>query len=190
MKISNLLSILACSVSLLAMSAAAEQFKPTPLAIGSAAPNFNLKGVDDKNYSLESFEKDDYVVLVFTSNHCPDAIGAWGRLNDFAKEYKSKGVAVVAISSNDPLALRLEEYRYSIYGDSFEEMKLESNERQLVFPYLYDGDTQVVAKAYGAMATPHVFILDKERKLVYQGHFDSGRRNQTTDLAKIEKNTV
>lgn len=190
MKKQNFIIVWACLANIFTFSLAAEQFKPVPLAIGKQAPDFKLKGVDDKDYTLDSFADYDYVVMAFTSNHCPDAIGAWERLNDFAAEYKSKGVAVVAISSNDPLALRLEEYRYSIYGDSFEEMKMESDERQLVFPYLYDGDTQVAAKAYGAMATPHMFILNKERKLVYQGHFDSGRRNQTADLSEIEHNTV
>jgi hypothetical protein len=81
------------------------------------------------------------------------------------KDYENKGVAIVAISSNNPRAVRLDEMGYTDLGDSFEDMKRRAKERQFNFPYLYDGDKQQAVKAYGATATPHVFIFDKERKL-------------------------
>ena len=156
------------------------------LEIGAAAPAFTLTGVDDKKYSLEDYKKSKYLVVIFTCNHCPDARASWGRINDFAKAYADKGVQVVAVSTNSPKALMLWENGYSVYGDSFPEMKQVSAERKFVFPYLYDGDTQEVGLAYGARATPHVFIFGPERKLLYEGHFDNGHRNP----GPASKNTV
>lgn len=156
---------------------AAEAPKVETLKIGAAAPAFKLVGVDDKDYTLENFKDSKYLVMIFTCNHCPDARASWGRINSFAKDYADKGVQVIAISSNSPKALMHWENGYSVFGDSFPEMKLEAAERKFVFPYLYDGDTQEVGLAYGAMATPHVFILGPERKLIYEGQFDNGYRN-------------
>jgi thiol-disulfide isomerase/thioredoxin len=145
---------------------------PVTLAIGSKAPDFKLPGVDGKTYSLASFSKAKIVVVVFTCNHCPTAQAYEDRIIQMAKEYGSKGVSVVAISPNDPDAVRLDELGFSDMGDSFEEMKLRSKEKKYNFPYLYDGKTQITSKAYGAIATPHVFIFDKERKLRFQGRVD------------------
>jgi thiol-disulfide isomerase/thioredoxin len=91
-------------------------------------------------------------------------------------------VAVVAISPNDPLAVRLDELGYTDLGDSFEEMKIRAAERKFNFPYLYDGQTQAVARAYGPVSTPHVFVFDKERKLQYTGAVDNSE-----DPSKIKK---
>lgn len=151
--------------------------KVETLKIGAAAPDFTLEGVDGKRYSLVDFKSSAYLVMVFTCNHCPDARAAWGRLNGFAKMYADKGVQVVAVSTNSPKALMPWENGFSVYGDSFPEMKQVAAERGFVFPYLYDGDTQVVGLAYGAKATPHVFIFGPKRKLLYEGHFDNGHRN-------------
>lgn len=173
----------------LAFSAVLAQAKPeqiTPLATGAKAPDFSLPGTDGKTYTLKDFSKAKYLVVIFTSNHCPDARASRGRINDFAKAYKEKGVDVVAISSNDPKALLLWEYGYSVYGDSFDEMKLVAKEDKFVYPYLYDGDTQKAAKAYGALATPHTFVFGPERKLLYQGQFDNGKR----DPGPASKNVV
>ena len=156
------------------------------LEIGASAPAFTLKGVDDKDYTLDSFKDAKYLVMIFTCNHCPDARATWGRLNTFATEYAKKGVKVVAISSNSPKALMLWENGYSEFGDSFPEMKQVSKRRKFSFPYLYDGDSQEVALAYGAMATPHTFVFGPERKLLYHGQFDNGRRSS----GPAERNTV
>ncbi|MGE9267560.1 MAG: redoxin domain-containing protein [Verrucomicrobiales bacterium] len=148
-----------------------------PLAIGEKAPDFTLPGVDGKEHSLASFAQADYLLVIFTCNHCPDARAARERINDFAKNYAEKGVAVVAISGNDPQALMKWELGWSVYGDSFEEMKEVAKEHDYVFPYLYDGETQETTLAYGALATPHCFLFGPERTLLYQGQFDNGRRN-------------
>lgn len=144
------------------------------LEIGGTAPDFSLIGIDDKTYTLENFSEADILVLIFTANHCPTAQAYEDRIMKLVDDYKDKGVDVVCISSNNPDALRLDEYGYTDIGDSFQDMKKRAKERQFNFPYLYDGDTQVVAKAYGAIATPHVFILDKERKLRFSGRIDDG----------------
>lgn len=81
---------------------------------------------------------------------------------------------VVAISSNHPAALRLDEYGYTDIRDSFKDMKQRAKDMNYNYPYLYDGDLQEAAKAYGAIATPHVFIFNKERKLKYTGRIDDG----------------
>jgi thiol-disulfide isomerase/thioredoxin len=88
---------------------------------------------------------------------------------------KDKGVTLVAINPNNPIGLRPDELGYSKYNDSFDEMKLHAKEQGFNFPYLYDGETQAIAKAYGCLATPHVFIFDADRKLRYKGAFDDSR---------------
>ncbi|NNC87445.1 MAG: redoxin family protein [Akkermansiaceae bacterium] len=147
------------------------------LAIGAQAPGFDLPGVDGKNHALADFAAARILVVVFTCNHCPDAIGAQDRLKKLAADYGPQGVAVVAISGNDPLALQPWELGWSVYGDSFEEMRAHARDHEYNFPYLYDGDTQAVTTAYGAVATPHVFIFDADRRLRYQGRLDNGRRD-------------
>jgi thiol-disulfide isomerase/thioredoxin len=87
-------------------------------------------------------------------------------------EYRSKNVGVVAINPNDPSAIRLDELGYTDMSDTYAEMKLRAAQKKFNFPYLYDGATQSTAKAYGPVATPHVFIFDSERKLRYQGRID------------------
>jgi thiol-disulfide isomerase/thioredoxin len=111
-------------------------------------------------------------VMVFTCNHCPTAQAYEDRCIQLTADYSGRGVAVVAIMPNDDKALRLDELDFSDLGDSFEDMKVRAAEKRFNFPYLYDGETQTVAKAYGPIATPHVFIFDADRKLRYQGRFD------------------
>lgn len=180
--------IIATSLLALTLGLTAQEKAPevTPLEIGAKGPDFSLPGTDGKTYTLNSFGDAKYLVLIFTCNHCPDARASRDRINQFAKDYKDKGVQVVAISGNDPQALMKWELGYSVYGDSFDEMKLVSKEHSYVFPYLYDGDKQEASAAYGALATPHCFILGPERTLLYHGQFDNGRR----DPGPASKNTV
>jgi peroxiredoxin len=160
----------------------AETNKVVPLEIGSAAPDFSLPGVDGKNYQLADFSGANILVVVFMANHCPTAQAYESRIMQLVTDYKSKGVVVVAISPNDPLAIRLDEMGYTDIGDSFDEMKMRAAERKFNFPYLYDGKTQEVSRAYGPMSTPHVFVFDKERKLQYSGAVDN-----SDDPNKIKK---
>ncbi|MGA2171846.1 MAG: redoxin family protein [Sedimentisphaerales bacterium] len=154
----------------------------TPLEIGAQAPDFDLPGIDGRNYHLADFADANILVVVFTANHCPTAQAYEDRIMKLAADYKDKGVALVAISPNDPLAVRLDELGFTDMSDSFEEMKMRAAERKFNFPYLYDGRTQSVSLAYGPVSTPHVFIFDKQRKLQYAGAIDND-----DNPAKIKK---
>src|SRR5882757_7705497 len=145
------------------------------LKLGDPAPDFSLKGVDGKMYSLADFKDAPVLMVVFLSNHCPYSHAAETRLLPLAREFKDKGLAVVSINPNSPEGVAVTELGYSKYNDSYEEMKLYAKEQGFPFPYLYDGDTQVTAKAYGCLATPHVFLFDRERRLRYMGRFDDSR---------------
>lgn len=130
--------------------------------IGSEAPNFNLPSTDGQNYSLDSFKNDRALIVVFTCNHCPYAKAAWPLLIQLADKFKDRGVAFVAINPND-------ESQYP--EDSFEVMKQRIKDWQINFPYLRD-ETQEVAKTYGAVCTPDVYVYDQNRKLYYHGRIN------------------
>jgi peroxiredoxin len=142
------------------------------LEIGAAAPDFALPGVDGRTYRLKDFADAKVLVVVFTCNHCPTAQAYEDRIIKMYADYKDRGVALVAISPNDPKAVRLDELGYTDLSDSFEEMKGRAKDKGFKFPYLYDGATQKTSLAYGALATPHVFIFDAGRKLRYNGRID------------------
>jgi peroxiredoxin len=144
----------------------------TTLPVGSPAPDFNLPGVDGKTHKLADFKAARVLVVIFTCNHCPTAQAYEARIKQLHADYKDKGVALVAISPNDPKALRLDELGYTDVSDSFADMKFRAEDHKFEFPYLYDGENQKVSRAYGALATPHVFIFDQERKLRYNGRID------------------
>jgi peroxiredoxin len=145
------------------------------LNLGDAAPDFNLLGIDGRMTTLADFKAASVLMVVFLSNHCPYSHASETRLLPLAREFADKGLAVVAINPNSPEGVRIDELGYSKYNDSYEEMKLYAKESGFPFPYLYDGDTQVAAKAYGCLATPHVFLFDRERKLRYVGRVDDSR---------------
>lgn len=147
------------------------------LEIGAKAPDFALPGVDGKVHKLSDYAKAKVLVIVFTCNHCPTAQAYEPRLKKLVADYKGKGVAVVAISPNDPLAVRLDELGYTDVGDTLEDMKIRVKDKRWNFPYLYDGETQKVSKAYGPVSTPHVFVFDAERRLRFAGRIDNNERH-------------
>jgi peroxiredoxin len=160
------------------LARAAEQ--PPMLAIGASAPDFKLPGVDDKTYTLDNFKDANLLVIIFTCNHCPTAQAYEDRIIKLHADYKDKGVALVAINPNSNNGLRLDELGYTEMGDSFEEMKIRAKDKNFTFPYLYDGQTQSTAKAYGVVATPHVYIFDQSRKLRYVGGIDDSEVKTVT----------
>lgn len=160
------------------------------LAIGSPAPDFNLPGIDGKHYSLKDFQKAEILVVVFTCNHCPTAQAYEDRIIRIAAEYKSKSVALVAIMPNDPSSIRLNELDYTDMGDSFEEMKLRAARKHFNFPYLYDGATEEASKKFGPIATPHVFIFDRQRKLRYSGRIDDTEKPTKTPHTNDTRNAL
>jgi peroxiredoxin len=152
------------------LSFAAEEVKT--LEIGQAAPTFSLPGIDGKMYTLGDFKEARLLVIVFTACHCPTAQAYEDRMIQLVKDYQDTGVLLVAISSNNPDAVCLEELGYSDLSDSFEDMKFRAKDKGYNFVFLYDGDKQEMAQAYGPVATPHVFIFDQDRKLRYSGRID------------------
>ena len=160
------------------------------LAIGTAAPDFNLPGTDGKNYTLAAFKNARLLVVVFTCNHCPTAQAYEDRLIKLTNDYKDKGVAVVAIMPNDPTSITLSELDYTDMGDSFDEMKQRAARKQFNFPYLYDGATEETSRKYGPIATPHVFIFDKDRKLRYSGRIDDVEKPSKTPNTLDTRNAL
>jgi peroxiredoxin len=161
-----IISCLACLLN----TVKAEDYKT--LEIGAKAPAFSLPGVDGKTYTLESFKAGKILVIIFTADHCPTAQAYEDRILKLYQDFHSKGVEFVLVSPNNPQAVCLEEIGYSDLGDSFDEMKIRAKDLNLPMPYLYDGDKQEMAIAYGPTTTPHVFIFDNQRKLRYCGRID------------------
>src|SRR5580658_8790788 len=162
---------------LLTFSASAQTPHPI-LPIGSSAPDFSLPGVDGKIHSLADYASSPILVVVFTCNHCPIAQMYEERIQQLEADYRDRGVAVVAIQPNDPKAIRIDELDSSDISDTLDEMKIRVAYKNLHYPYLYDGETQSVTRAYGPQATPHVFIFDKDRKLRYEGRMDNSYRKE------------
>ena len=164
--VSIIISLLICSFLY------AQNPNITTLPIDSPAPGFSLPGVDGKTYTLDDFNQYPILVVLFTCNHCPTAQAYEDKIINMVNEFKSKGVGFVAISPNSPKALSLSELGYSDMGDDLEDMKNRVKDKKYNFPYLYDGETQEASMKYGPVATPHVFIFNKDRKLKYTGRID------------------
>jgi peroxiredoxin len=146
------------------------------LVLGSPAPDFALPGVDGKIHRLSDYASSPVLAVVFACNHCPISQMYEQRIQQLQDDYRGKGVSVVAIQPNDPKAIRIDELDSSDTSDSLDEMKIRVEYKHLRYPYLYDGDTQSVTRAYGPQATPHIFIFDKERQLRYEGRIDNSYR--------------
>ncbi|MDF1658159.1 MAG: redoxin domain-containing protein [Verrucomicrobiales bacterium] len=153
----------------------AEPEKVKTLEIGAHAPDFDLPGVDGKQHTLSDYKDAEILAVLFTCNHCPSAQGAESRVKAIVEDYADESFQLVAISPNDPESVRLNELGYSVYGDTLEDMKKHAVDFEFNFPFLYDGETQSVSKAFGAMATPHLFIFDNERILRYVGRIDDSK---------------
>ena len=132
------------------------------IKLGSPAPDFNLKGIDGNNYLLESFSSSKVFVVMFICVHCPYVRAVEDRILALSRAYVGKGVQFVGICSNDPT---------DYPEDRLEYIKKHAWEKDYNFPYLYD-ETQCVARNYGAVCTPDIFVYDSERKLAYHGRID------------------
>lgn len=126
---------------------------------GDKAPLFKLKATDGKEYSLSDFEKSKYLVIFFTCNHCPYVIGSDENTRELANDFAGDDVVFVGINSNSP---------NTYPEDDFNHMVKRMEEHKFPWKYLYD-ITQDIAKKYGALRTPHFYLFDKERRLVYTG---------------------
>jgi peroxiredoxin len=168
--------VLGATLLFLSLTVRAAEVEHPTLAIGSPAPDFSLPGIDGKTHTLAEYKDSQLLAIVFTCNHCPTAQLYESRIKKLVDDFQSKSVAFVAIQPNDPQAIRLSELGYTDVSDSFDEMKIRAEYRHFNFPYLNDGDTQSVSRAYGPKATPHIFIFDKDRKLRYEGRVDDSQR--------------
>lgn len=160
------------------------------LAIGASAPDFSLMGVDGKTYTLQSFKNAKVLAIVFMCNHCPSSQAYEDRIIKLTSDYASKGVRVIGINPNNPASIRLDELGYTDLGDTFEEMKIRAKDKNFNFPYLFDGETEITSMKYGPVATPHIFIFDKERKLRYQGRIDDMENPRKTPHSSDARNAI
>lgn len=171
-----LLSIGLLLPALFSLNALGGEGGPPTLSLGASAPDFCLTGIDGGTHCLKDYASSRILVVAFICNHCPTSQLYESRLKHLVTDYQDRGVGFVAIQPNGPNAVRLDEMGYTDVGDSLEDMKIRASYRRFNFPYLYDGDTQKTARAYGPSATPHVFIFDAERKLRYEGRMDNNPR--------------
>ena len=149
--------------------------EPPVLPVGSTLPAFSLPGVDGKTYTDKSFTS-DFLVIIFTCPHCPTAQAYQERIKKLVVDYKPKNVTVLAINPNNADAVRLDELAYTDLSDSFEEIKERVRDQKLNFLWLDDGPKQELSNKMGPVATPHVFIFDKARKLRFEGRIDDSER--------------
>jgi thiol-disulfide isomerase/thioredoxin len=164
-----------CSITLLVGAVFAAEQPPT-LTVGSPLPAFSLPGVDGKTYTDQSFAKADILVLIFTCPHCPTAQAYQERIKKLVVDYKPKNVTIVAINPNHADSVRLDELAYSDLSDSFPEMQERAKQEKFNFVWLDDGPKQELSHKVGPVATPHVFIFDKARKLRFEGRIDDSER--------------
>jgi peroxiredoxin len=141
------------------------QTPSTMVALGSPAPAFKLPDTNGKLVSLDDSCNASALLVMFICNHCPFVKHVRTELASIGRDYQAKGVAVVAINSNDVV-------KYP--DDDPAKMKEEVKNAGYTFPYLFD-ETQDVAKAFDAACTPDFFVYDKARKLAYRGQLDDSR---------------
>ena len=148
------------------------------LALGAQAPDFSLPATDGKTYRLADFAAAKILVLFFTCNHCPYVINSDEITRATAEKFKPHGVRFVGINSNSP----------NTYAeDSFPHMVERMKEHQFPWTYLHDA-TQDVARAYGALRTPHFYVFDEERRLIYTGRaVDHPRQPESITTNDLEK---
>lgn len=150
------------------------------LQIGSKAPDFKLPGVDDKVYSLASFDDKKGLIIIFSCNHCPYVQAYEERIKAIQKDYENKGIQIVAINSNDS-----DQYE----DDSFEHMKFRSKQKGFNFLYLRDED-QSAARAYGASHTPQIFLFNSDKVLIYSGKIDDNWKEEQKVQTRYLRNAI
>ena len=150
------------------------------LRIGSSMPEFDLKATDGKNYSSHTYNDKKALVIIFSCNHCPYVQAYEERIISIQKDYEERGVALLAINSNDDT--QYEE-------DSFQNMVKRAKGKSFNFPYLRDED-QSIAKKFDASHTPEIFVFDDKRKLVYHGKIDDNWKEPEKVKSKYLRGTL
>jgi peroxiredoxin len=148
------------------------------LALGERAKEFNLPATDGKRYQLSDFDDSQVLVIFFTCNHCPYVTGSDEVTRKTVEKFSDRGVAFVGINSNS---------KNTYEDDSFENMVKRMNEHSFPWKYLYD-ESQDIARAYGALRTPHFYVFDAERRLVYTGRgIDNPRETDKISVNDLDK---
>lgn len=171
--------LLTCAAILLTIAVNAQ----TGYQVGDLASDFNLKNVDGKNISLASHKNAKGYIVVFTCNTCPVSKAYEARIEALNKMYAAKGYPVVAVNTNDPVASP---------GDTYAKMQERAKEKNFSFAYLEDPD-HVYTKKYGAMRTPHVFVLQKTGKgneVAYIGAIDNDQQEANPQRDNYVQNAV
>ncbi len=150
----------------------------TMVPLGSPAPDFSLKDADGRTFTLDDFADATALLVMFICNHCPFVKHLQRDLAAFCREYEGRGLATVAINSND-----FSQEKYA--DDRPERMKEDADRFGYAFPYLIDED-QSVAKAYTAACTPDFFLYDAGRRLVYRGQFDGSRPDSGVPITGVD----
>lgn len=148
--------------------------------IGDQARDFKLKSVDGKSYSLADQKDAKGYIVIFTCNHCPYAKAYESRIIDLHKKYQPLGYPVIAINPNDKTVQP---------QDSYDNMVKRAKEKNFPFVYLYD-ESQEIATTFGATKTPHVFLLDKDRKVRYIGAIDDNSEEPEAVKEKYLENAL
>jgi peroxiredoxin len=155
----------------------------TPYQIGAIAADFNLKNVDGKSISLANYKDAKGYIIVFTCNTCPVAKAYQARVENLHQEYAKKGYPVIAINTNDPIASP---------GDNYEQMQLLAKEKNISYAYVEDPD-HIFTKTYGALKTPHTFILQKTaqgNQVAYIGAIDNDQQEENINRENYVKNAL
>lgn len=140
-----------------------------PAQLGSPCPDFDLPAVEGRRYARQDFDGGAALVVMFICNHCPYVKAVEGRLIRLAREFEPRGVRFLAICSNDA---------ESYPDDAFDQLAARWRERGYGFPYLHD-EAQEVARAFGAVCTPDLFVYDRDRKLAYRGRLDDSWKDES-----------
>lgn len=143
--------------------------KPFTLQIGDTAPDFNLPATDGRSYRLDDFSANDVLVVFFTCNHCPYVIGSDEHTRRLVDEFSERGVGFIGINSNSANTYE---------ADNFDHMVKRMKEHSFPWVYAHD-ESQEVAREYGALRTPHFYVFDKDRKLIYTGRAIDNPRDWT-----------
>jgi peroxiredoxin len=148
------------------------------LQLGEKAPDFKLPATDGKTYQLSDFDDSETLVVFFTCNHCPYVIGSDEVTRQTVEKFAPRGVKFVGINSNS---------KNTYPDDDFEHMVARMKEHKFPWLYLYD-EPQAIAKAYGALRTPHFYVFDRDRKLVYTGRgVDNPRDTSKMTVNDLER---
>ena len=170
-------------VMMVLASACARGSSPS-LAIGSPAPDFTLPGIDGSQHSLRDYAASQVLAIVFTCNSCPASQKMEARLAAMDRDYRPRGVALVAINPNDSKQMSFDQLSHTDVGESLDDMRARAAFRHLAYPYLSDGGTQALARQFGVAVTPQIFVFDKSRILRYRGRIDDPARPVASDNAR------